>query len=350
MHLWRSRAPVGVVLALALAATGRGQDGLPSVKIGGDVRLRGETLSRGGSFPGDDMERGRMRLRLALDSDLGEGWKAGLRLASGGSPTSTNENYDALNNKVELYIDRAFARYTRDGDTGFDLLAGRMPNPYVRSMILWDSDFNPDGLSEKVSFGQGDRKFFVTLGQHVLSHDPATKSFGTAVYGVQPGLSLKTGEGSLTLATAYYAFGKAGGIDDVPADGDYSVADLYVSFSRKPATGPPLTAWVDIFKNLDADNDGTAVGAGVAVGSSKEHGGVKASLAVMSVDRNALWVNLGDATSQSGLYDENMNAMVLGISAGLGGKATLGASWYYKDARDIDARENVIILDLVTKF
>jgi len=329
----------------AVMATGV-SSGQEHVVVSGDIRVRNENLFGSGGFtPDGETNHSRIRARVAVARKVDESWDAGLRIATGGGTTSTNQDLDALNGAAPLYLDRAFARF-RAGDTNkVELAAGRMANPYVHSPIVWDSDYNPDGLAEKFTFGNA----FVTLGQHVIAEE-TDNDFGPGFFVVQPGFVARGDWGELELAVAYYLFDKVAGTHDVPADGDYALADVYVGFTKKVGMDTPLSAWVDVVSNLEADDDGGAFGVGFAIGSTRGKGAFKASLAYMSIDANALWINLGDANFSSGLRTANMDGFVLGLGVGLGEKTSFGLSWYAKDDRDSDAHQDQLEVDLVIKF
>jgi hypothetical protein len=341
---------VWVVACLGGAGAAEIADG---VMLSGDIRVRNESLFRNNAFSTEgDVHHARLRLRVGLDAMLDDSWDVGLRLATGGGTTSTNQDLNALNDdKAELYVDRAFARYHIGDERAFELFAGRMPNPYVRSMILWDSDFNPDGLAETLVLKGTSADLVLTAGQHVLAQESATdKNYGPTVYGIQPGLRLKRDSGTLAVAAAYYAFIEAGGIDDVPAGGDYAIADGHASWKAETAGGRKWGLWADGLVNTEAGGDRTAYGVGVDFGSTKGRGATRVHLSYMSIDKNALWINLGDATYSRGLRIEDMHGFVLGAAVGVGERAALGATWFYKDSRDTDAHEDALMIDLVLKF
>jgi len=321
-----------------------------SLTFSGDVRVRNESLLRSGSFsPRDDINRARVRARIALNAKLDGNWYVGLRLATWGGTTSANQDLDVLNDKAEMYLDRAFAMFRSDEKEYFSVLAGRSPNPYLHSPMMWDSDYNPDGLIERLDFKRGGTDFFLNLGQHVLGLE-ANKNYGPVFYGAQPGFSMKRDWGILKGAIAYYMFVHAGGTNDVPVESDYTVADLYLCFKRDLRPDIPFSVWIDAFKNTEATGDALAYGIGTSIGSSEGRGKFKGKLAYMSIDADALWINLGDANFSSGLRDEDMHGFVLGTNVGVGDRAIFGVTWYYKEARNSDAHEDQIETDLVLKF
>jgi hypothetical protein len=324
------------------------------LSLSGDLRVRHESVRPNATLGGDDVDRARMRLRIGLDAKLDDNWDMGLRLATGGGMTSTNQTFDALNEeKAPLHVDRAFARFRAGDARKVELSAGRTPNPYVSSFVLWDTDYNPDGLVEKFVFPAGSGTIFVNAGQHVLGL--VDKEYGPGLLGFQSGVELKLGEGKLTAAAACYSFPNADeaptAMSSVPPGSRYALADLYLQWKGKVlSSGLPLCVWLDTFTNTEAEADRTAVAAGIDVGSAKEKGGVSFSLTCAEVDRDAMWINLGDSTVADKLEDRDLRAFVLKVCAGLGKGATLGATWYSKDDRYSDAHEDKLEVDLVLKF
>jgi hypothetical protein len=103
-----------------------------------------------------DRHRIRIRARAGAEIMLGEGFDAGLRIASGSdsSPTSTNQSLGGSGgnfSKYALWLDRAYLRYDagpRNGD-GEELVfsIGRFENPFFSTIMHWDEDVNFDGLA-----------------------------------------------------------------------------------------------------------------------------------------------------------------------------------------------------------
>src|SRR5206468_9670996 len=46
-----------------------------------------------------------------------------------------------------IYVGQAYGGYK--GFPGFTFTGGRMPNPFVRTLMVWDDDINPEGLAEQ---------------------------------------------------------------------------------------------------------------------------------------------------------------------------------------------------------
>lgn len=157
------------------------------IRLFGDVRVRGEGVyfsesnDNTGAFPNfnaintgapfdisgtvfspqlnvdQDRQRLRLRARLGLEATLGQGFSAGLRLATGenNSPTSTNQSLGAAGSgqggnfsKYAIWLDRGFLKYEFGGqpDKNLALSLGRFDNPFFSTEIIWDDDIGFDGI------------------------------------------------------------------------------------------------------------------------------------------------------------------------------------------------------------
>jgi hypothetical protein len=186
-------------------------DVVESLTIGGDFRLRDEYLDARG--PGtNNRHRQRMRLRLSTDVQLPQNLLLGLRWATGnGGQTSTNQTFDSLSAQRVFWLDFAYLRWApsllRKGD--FHLTLGRMPNPFWRtysSDLIWDDDFNPEGLSQgfEWAFSGTGCKVFVNALQMVADEDSNTPR-QQWLYSQQLGVESRLpGKSRLRLATAYH--------------------------------------------------------------------------------------------------------------------------------------------------
>jgi Putative porin len=137
------------------------------LELYGDMRLRYEY--RGGRLPSDDpthpndwqeRERERYRLRLGLRGTLMDDWFFGLRLETNASARSTNVTFGGDTSSTSpggggpfakgddgIYVGQAYGGYK--GFPGFIFTGGRMPNPFVKTLMVWDDDINPEGLAEQ---------------------------------------------------------------------------------------------------------------------------------------------------------------------------------------------------------
>ena len=133
---------------------------ITEVELYGDMRVRYEarqgetgppsTLDR----PGDTLKRSRerYRFRLGLRGTLADDWFFGLRIETSTNPRSTNVTFgdDAGpfgKTSDSIGIGQAYLGYS--GLRDFRFTVGKMPNPFVNTLMVWDGDINPEGMAEQ---------------------------------------------------------------------------------------------------------------------------------------------------------------------------------------------------------
>jgi hypothetical protein len=169
-----------------------------------------------------DRNYGEVRLRLNLNAQLSSGWSVGARLSTG-----TLSNPDSLNQQLGQYG----GRYTTDIDLAYlqwagadanlrqhlTVWAGKFPNPYLYSDLLWMPDVTFEGVAAdyRLRFAGpplAPRAWFVTVGAIPVQLVPLTDDYGPAsdnkwLYAGQTGLELKFEGGSrVAFGVAYYYF------------------------------------------------------------------------------------------------------------------------------------------------
>ena len=190
--------------------------GIRSIQLFGDVRLRYESRAGSSSFavPGTGgafdwtADRWRYAARIGIRGDLTENWFYGLRLDTGTNPRSSWVTFGNNSNATAGGV----APYGKTGDAisigqvyagwrtwpWLTLQAGKMPNPFFTTPMVWDPDINPEGLAERLSFAVNDKlTLFGNFGQFVYQHYNPNDTSG--------GLSLGNHEG--------YQFGWQGGVN-----------------------------------------------------------------------------------------------------------------------------------------
>jgi hypothetical protein len=172
---------------------------IKSVELFGDVRMRYENRSgqigpEGGQYAGayDVANRWRYAIRLGVRGDLADDFYYGLRFetspnerspwntfgnASGGQspyygPFSKANNYS-------LYVGQAYLGWRPT--SWLEVAVGRVPQPLYTTSMVWDSDYCPEGMVEKVKYGYGPVDFFATFGQYV--YQDTTPANSAAVEG-----------------------------------------------------------------------------------------------------------------------------------------------------------------------
>ena len=223
-----------------------------------DVRLRGESINFGagndntGAFPNfnaintgapfdtsgtvfspqlnvdQDRDRIRLRARFGVESQLSNGFSAGLRFATGNTntPTSTNQDLGLAAggqggnfSKYAIWLDRGFIRWDsgRDANRNLAVSVGRFDNPFLSTEIIYDEDLGFDGVAVQGRYQLGKRFTpFFTAGAfpvfntdlNFASNQPAKfESRDKWLYGAQLGADWKiTDKANLKVAAAYYDF------------------------------------------------------------------------------------------------------------------------------------------------
>lgn len=153
---------------------------ITELEIYGDARLRFEY--RGGRTAGDvsqpndwlERDRERYRLRIGLRGTLADDWFFGIRLETSQSNRSTNVTFGDdtsttsgttttfngpfAKNSDGINVGQAYLGYK--GFRDITLTGGKMPNPLVTTLMIWDADINPEGAAEQwkhtftLNFGQ----------------------------------------------------------------------------------------------------------------------------------------------------------------------------------------------------
>lgn len=118
-----------------------------TIKIKGDFRLRYQTERR--MHAARSRNRGRVRYRLGVESNVTNGVKVGAGLASGGAdPRSTNQTFENSFQHPDLRLDYAYGEYAPNA--GMKMAGGKfLMKDYLWNTtdFMWDSDINPEGAS-----------------------------------------------------------------------------------------------------------------------------------------------------------------------------------------------------------
>jgi Putative porin len=205
----------------------------------------------------EDRNRARLRARIGLDAELGEGFSAGMRIATGSdsSPVSTNQTLGGSGgnfSKYELWLDRAFVKfepfqnehlpdYSAQGDASLSL--GRFDNPFwAPTDLVWDGDLGFDGLAANGSY-------FV---------NPTVTVFGTA--GAFPifntSLDFSTTEARKFSSEDKYLFGGQAGVawQATPDIAFNFGAGIYEFSNVQGELSSPCDTWRDGVTACDTDH------------------------------------------------------------------------------------------------
>src|SRR5256714_6958572 len=131
------------------------------IEFYGDMRVRYEQrqgttpdVMPGTPGPNDTLKRSRerYRLRLGLRGTLADDWFFGLRFETSTNPRSTNVTFGDDTGPFGkasdgLGVGQAYLGYS--GFRDIRLTVGKMPNPLVTTLMVWDADINQEGMAEQ---------------------------------------------------------------------------------------------------------------------------------------------------------------------------------------------------------
>lgn len=103
----------------------------------------------------EDRQRERIRMRFGVNAAITSGVTAGIRLTSGNltDPVSTNQTLGLSGARYTVAIDQAYLRFDTNSHAEVPWLtvwAGRMPNPWYSTDLVWDSDLQFEGVATTV--------------------------------------------------------------------------------------------------------------------------------------------------------------------------------------------------------
>ncbi len=126
-----------------------------------DSPVAGRAAGTAGHNDWQERDRERYRIRLGLRGTLLDDWFFGVRLetsqnprstnvtfgddTSGSSTTSSNGPFSKTNDGIS--VGQAYIGYR--GIPDITLTGGKMPNPLLNTLMVWDPDINPEGLAEQ---------------------------------------------------------------------------------------------------------------------------------------------------------------------------------------------------------
>jgi hypothetical protein len=164
-------------------------DGIKSVELYGDIRLRYESRDVRTPVGGHvDLDRYRYALRLGLRGDLASDFYYGLRLETASNPRSPWVTFATSSSGIPYQ--GPFGKSTSGIDIGrifigwrpiseVDIVVGKIPNPLFTTPMVWDSDINPEGAAEHFKYNIGPAEFFATFSQFIYQDDnPGSSTFG----------------------------------------------------------------------------------------------------------------------------------------------------------------------------
>lgn len=203
-----------------------------------------------------ERERARLRARLGVEADLGDGFASEMRLASGesSSPVSTNQTLGGSSgafSKYQIWLDRANIRFepANAGPWSVSAAAGRFANPFFSTDLIWNNDLNFDGVAATGKYRTVDGVTpYLTMGAFPVyntdfnfsTYDSSkTASQDKWLYAAQAGADWKAAKDTaVKLGAAFYYFDNIEGHETSCAYSDITCgSDLFrPTFAQKGNT------------------------------------------------------------------------------------------------------------------
>lgn len=340
------------------------------MKLKGDLRLRHQYERTRADTEGRN--RGRIRYRLGVETNVTDNVKVGAALASGGSdPRSTNQTLENTFETPDIRLDLAYAEYAPLAGLKFvGGKFGRKDYLWTPTDMLWDGDINPNGGSVNLEHSLTQAmKGFLNSGVWIIdSNDQVDRPDPFLTY-VQGGLKGKYDKFDATAALIYYNFHGVKGLalnndsnTNTQQDGvlkfDYDAfGGSLEAGAAKLFGGLPLdideriAVFYDYIASFDAPDNETGWAAGIKFGNKKieNKGQWQMKYQYVNLGKDAFIDAFPDSDRYGGATDAEGHEAIVGY--GLSKNVTLGIDYYY--ARRIKAAanpEHLVQADLNLKF
>jgi hypothetical protein len=256
---------------------------LPGLDVSGDMRVRQEW----NFVDGRDRSRTAVRARLRATYAVSDKFSVGTQIATGDpdDPNSTDVTLGNFVDDLQVSLDQAWIRYHSGGLTAY---AGKFPQVFQRTDMLWDGDVSPQGVAAAYSAPIGEAKLDARGIWFVI--DEAAVARDSDMLGGQLALSaplsgqLKAG---LTGSYYHYRLGSVAGADAGDFRGNLISGGRYLSdfhlvegIGTLGWAGPserwPVTFTADYVRNLGAAVSGdTAFNLELAAGRTAKPGDLR---------------------------------------------------------------------------
>jgi len=268
------------------AATGTAPDAafrIPGLDVSGDMRVRQEW----NVVDGRDRSRTAVRARVRATYKIDDHFAVGTQIATGDpdDPNSTDVTLGNFVDDFQMSLDQAWIRYSNGGFTTY---AGKFPQQFQRTDMLWDSDVSPQGVAAAYSANIGKARIDARGIWFVI--DEASVARDSDMLGGQLALSAPLSsafKAGLTGSYYHYRLGSVAGADAGDFRGNLLAGGRYLSdFHLAEGIGTlgwsgwserwPLAFTADYVKNLGAAVPGdTAFNLEFAAGRTAKPGDVR---------------------------------------------------------------------------
>lgn len=283
------------------------------LQLSGDMRLRYE--ANFGDRDARNRDRGVLRARLRASYAVNDWLAVGGQIATGDpdDPNSADISLSNFDDDLQVSLDQAWVR----GTFGNLLVhGGKIPQPFVRTELVWDGDVSPQGVSAAYKLPLGGSGAFVKATGLYFQVDESVAGPNSDMVGGQLGFETSpSAPVKLELAAAYYDYSlrSTGGGDSGDFRSNLFAGGRYLSdFNLLDVIGAvgwnglgerwPLRLVGDYVHNFGAIAGATGFGADLTLGRASKQGdwrfgygyaqtGVDAVLAAFAQDNTTIGTN-----------------------------------------------------------
>ena len=341
LELAQNRAPSPHTVPATKPAPGERPSQSASVfpQLFGDLRLRYERNFDTRRAP--DRNRAMLRARLGVRHSLSDRLTIAARLVTGdpGDPNSTDTTLSDFFDDLSVSLDQAYARLELDD---FDLYAGKVPNSFTSTELVFDSDVNPQGVSGSWKHRVTDHSALHLRGAYFIVQEQASGPEST-LRALQGALSLSGSSAwRHEFAFALYDYELAGLVGADSGDtrtnlltpggeqyrSDFNLFDFVVSSSFDAAGHRwPLRAVGNYVRNHGAASAGdTGYSLDFTLGRASNPGDLRIGSGYAVAETDAVLAAFSQDNTTLG---SNYRQYSLGIDYVLMRGAVLNATWYY---------------------
>jgi hypothetical protein len=186
------------------SAPGIAPASVPSkLTINGDFRLRYEMNF--GDQDARNRDRGVLRARLRAAYAVNKWLTVGGQLSTGDAddPNSTDITLSSFDDDLDVSLDQVYAKFALGNLT---LHGGKIPQPFVRTELVWDGDVSPQGVSASYKLNLGGGASIKANGLYFLI-DESVAGKNSDMVGAQ--IALETSPSAplkFELAAGYYDY------------------------------------------------------------------------------------------------------------------------------------------------
>ena len=220
------------------------------MKINGDIRARFEDVQ-----VDEDTSKSRFRgrVRIGIYGDVNEQMDWGFRLASGSdeSPTSSNQSLDDFGSKREIWMDLGYFGWRPADIQDLHLVIGKIKKPWNDvSNLIWDSDFNPEGINAKYS----KNGFTAQIGQYLMKDnafgDDPNEDIGMTSAQLHGGLDVAENV-KLSCGIAAFLYQNIKGAEVIKSDAEKVLSNGNTTTDVENEDGSVTKNWANNYEEID---------------------------------------------------------------------------------------------------